>query len=497
MAQQQYIKHMREHEDQSINYIAETMKINWRTAKKYADKDNWNKRMNKRKKRHPVLGPYLDVIDTWLEEDKRRHKKQRHTQLKIYKRLMDECGFKGGQRTVSTYVSRKKKVLYQAQQTYLDLQHPGGEAQVDFGTAEVCHEQTIIQIKYLCMSFPYSNASYLWLLPSENIECFLTGLQRLFELVGGVPRKIWFDNLSAAVAKVENYRERKTTKRFTQFALHYGFQYEFCNVGQGHEKGNVENKVGFSRRNWMVPEPILITWEDLNRQMKAKAEEYLLEMHYTKKQPIHALFAEEKQKLLYLPNESFDVYRLETAILDKYGRVEFEGQHHILIKGKIREAVLLKIHWDEVVVLNQEYEPLGAFSRHYSLKTQEIDWKAQLAIVHKKPKAMTYAWIYAQLPQSIQEYVHIEDLSRRKKRIRWLMKWLDGGYSIDHLAQALKNTSIYQLDQEGVIYHRLYQMTHPTLEIESLAENYTPEALRGYDPDLDVYNTLAKPEVVS
>ncbi len=42
MAKIQYIKHLRDSEDQSISKIAGEVKINWRTAKKYADCDDWN-----------------------------------------------------------------------------------------------------------------------------------------------------------------------------------------------------------------------------------------------------------------------------------------------------------------------------------------------------------------------------------------------------------------------------------------------------------------------
>jgi transposase len=492
MAQQDYIKHLREREDLAVNAIAGQLNINWRTAKKYADKDNWNTVLKERKKHYPILGPYLDIIDTWLEEDLRKHKKQRHTQTRVYKRLVDECGYTGGQRTVTTYAALKKKDLAVTTEKFIDLQHPGGEAQIDYGTAEVSYEQKIIQVKYLVMSFPYSNAAYLWFLPSENIECFLTGLRELIQLVGGVPTKIWFDNLSAAVVKVVDYRDRKTTEKFTKFALHYGFQYEFCNVGKGSDKGNVENKVGCTRRNWMVPLPILTTWDDINAKMKEQAEEYLQEVHYEKKQPIHTLFEEEKAKLLYLPNEPFEVYRLDSAVLDNYGRVEFESQRYPIAKGRLNESVLLKIHWDEVEVLGQNYEKLGAFSRPYSFKEQEIDWKTELELIHKKPKAVTYSWIYSQLPPSLKSYVDISDLNKRKSRIGWSIKWITSGYTIDQIAQAIDRISVYQQDQEGVLYHALYQISHPALSMESLEEYYTPTELKDYDPDLGVYDRLSK-----
>lgn len=495
MAQQEYIKFLRDNEGLSINKIAKLMNVNWRTAKKYADQENWNIKVKPRKKSYPVLGPYLEYIDAWLEEDLRRPKKQRHTNVRIYQRLVEEFGFTGGERTVTTYVANKKKEMTKQLNTYLDLKHPGGEAQVDFGTAEVSHAQKIIQVKYLVMSFPYSNAAYIWFLPSENIECFLTGLQELLQCVGAVPRKIWFDNLSAAVVKIQG-RDRIVTDLFRRFALHYGFQYEFCNAGAGHEKGHVENKVGTVRRNWMVPLPKLTSWEDINKQMKRKAEQYLQQTHYEKKQPIRILFEEEKKMMKTLPKEPFEVFRLFNATLDKYGKVDWDGQKFMVPRGRNHEHVLLKTYWDEVIVMNEQFETIGSFPRPYTFREREIDWVAELKLIHRKPKAVPYSWIYSQLPQTVRAYVSESDLSRRKKRLSWLIKWLEAGYCIDHIDQALTKTSVFQLDQESVIFHHLYRLTNPPLDLDALPESYTPEEVRHYDPDLQAYDELTKREVV-
>lgn len=495
MAQQEYIKFLRDDEGLSINKIAKQMKVNWRTAKKYADRNNWNVEVRPRKKSYPVLGPYLEIIDAWLEEDLRRPKKQRHTNVRIYQRLVEECGFTGGERTVTTYVANKKKELSRQKDTYLDLEHPGGEAQVDFGTAEVSHEQKLIQVKYLVMSFPYSNAAFIWFLPSENIECFLTGLQELMKCAGAVPRKIWFDNLSAAVVKVQG-RDRTLTDLFRRFALHYGFHYEFCNVGAGHEKGHVENKVGTTRRNWMVPLPTLTSWEDMNKQMKARAETYLQQIHYEKKQPIMALFEEEKRKMRTLPQTPFEIFRVHNETLDKYGKVDWDGRRFHVPKGKRHEPVLLKTYWDKVVVLNAQYEVLDAFPRPYTFKEREIDWVAELQLTYHKPKAVPYSWVYSQLPKAIQAYVNVSDLSKRKKRIGWLMKWLETGYTIDDIDQALSQISVYQLDQESVIFHTLYRLASPPAIQDELTESYTPEEVRHYEPDLHAYDKLAQREVL-
>lgn len=111
------------------------------------------------------------------------------------------------------------------------------------------------------MSFPYSDKAYAQVFPSQNQECLLIGMRRIFEYIGGVPARIRFDNMSTAVAQVLEGTERKLTDGFTRFMLHYRFQADFCNPASGNEKGNVENKVGYIRRNALVPIPTIISFE--------------------------------------------------------------------------------------------------------------------------------------------------------------------------------------------------------------------------------------------
>ena len=125
------------------------------------------------------------------------------------------------------------------------------------------------------------------------------------------------------------------------------------------------------------------------------------------------------------------------------------------------------------------------------MKEREIEWAEGLEVIYHKPKAATYAWIYSVLPAEIKSYLAVEDLIHRKKRIGYLLKWISEGYDIMQINLALEETSVHLHNQEGVMYHALYQVTHPELVMDSLSEEYTPAAVRGYEPDLDVYNQLS------
>ena len=45
----------------------------------------------------------------------------------------------------------------------------------------------------LTLSFPHSNKGYTQTFPSQNQECLLEGMKRIFEHIGGVPRNLRFD----------------------------------------------------------------------------------------------------------------------------------------------------------------------------------------------------------------------------------------------------------------------------------------------------------------
>ena len=117
----------------------------------------------------------------------------------------------------------------------------------------------------LTISFPHSDVGHTQAFPSQNQECLPEGMKRIFEHMGGVPRRLRFDNMTTAVAQVLRGTERSLTDGFSRFMLHYRFQAEFCNPASGNEKGNVENKVGYSREMPLCRFPLLLPLRNLMR----------------------------------------------------------------------------------------------------------------------------------------------------------------------------------------------------------------------------------------
>ena len=237
------------------------MEVDPRTVKKYANQEEFKKK-EKQKRKARVMDPVKPIIDKWIKEDLKKKKKYQRTAKKMYEQLRDFHSFKGSDRTVRDYVSKRKKELKESmEEAALPLESIPGTAQVDFGTAPFKYDSETIDLPYLVMSFPNNNSFYFQVFPSENTECLLEGLQRMFQHMGGVPKTIRFDNLSPTVKKIFTKGERKLTDTFERFVLHYGFQYEFCNPGKGNEKGHVEAMVKYVRNNFLLPENTIVNLE--------------------------------------------------------------------------------------------------------------------------------------------------------------------------------------------------------------------------------------------
>lgn len=417
------IRNLRNNHDKSINEIAKLLGINWRTVKKYADNaviPEVTKTYNSGMMYDEEWG---DIVSLWLEEDYRLPKKKRRTSKNHFESLK-ELGFLGSYRTVCNYIHEWKSNHHDGLPSagYERLEHPPAEAQLDFGTMEVEHEGSFKDIKVLVLSTPYSNAGFAVALPSENQECLLTGMKQIFQQMDCVPRKIRIDNMTTAVVKSKSkFEEPKLTTEFQQFAIHYGFEVQVCNPASGHEKGSVENKVGFVRYNFFSETPRMKDFSSINHDLAEKMVEKRQEIHYEKMQPIDSLWQEEQQMCLALPDEDYPVFKQVMVRANKMNEVKLDNTL-IHIHNSWRHGNLyIYLTWDKYRIVTQNGITLQEDFRPYLYKKRAIDWYTILKDWRQRLSKIPYSRYWKYLPSRMQVYLGINDLRLLYKRIDRLL----------------------------------------------------------------------------
>jgi transposase len=420
MTQIKDIRKMYFEEGRNVSQIARETGHDRKTVRAYLDKEDWNLELPKVRKETAFskLDPYKHDIDTWLNEDKKARRKQRHTAKRIYDRLVEKYGesFNCSYRTVAGYVAVKKKEIFSTKEGFLPLEHVPGEAQADFGDADFYENGRHYRGKSLTLSFPHSNKGYTQLFKGENQECLFEGLKVIFKHIGGVPPRIWFDNASTIVAKVIKGGGRNLTDDFLRFMEHYRFEAAFCNVDAGHEKGNVENKVGYHRRNMLVPVPRFVDISEFNKELLVRCEEDAKREHYRKEGTIEELYRDDQAALLELPKTAFDTSKYITVKTNGYGKFLLnKGLHEYSSAPKYaNKYVLVKLTAFHVIVLDENYREIVRHERLYGdHKQQSMQWLPYLAQLARRPGALKYTGIYHMLPQPMREYM--EDLSKQDR----------------------------------------------------------------------------------
>ena len=379
--------------------ISDQVGVDRKTVRKYLDQEDFSPPLPAEAMKPSKLDPFKGLIASWLEEDALTWHKQRHTAQRVHDRL--------GAEYPDTYDGS-----YSLVQPYLEgvasapcvHRHPGaglapGECQVDFGEAEIERSSGRLRVKYLTVSFPFSNAGYLQLFGGETAECVTQGLEDVFQHIGGVPGRLVFDNASGVGRRIGEHI--RLAEVFQRFQAHYRFSVTFCNPNAGHEKGHVENKVGTLRRNLLVPVPKVEDLATYNQTLWAACEAQWVRPHYKKGISVADLFSQDRAALRRLPRTPFQAIRYEQVRTDGYGKFQVDGAHFYSSAPEYaRQLLVVRIGAHTIAPLAPDQTVISEHTRAFgATRTDQVDVRTTLTRLSRNPGA----WMNSSVREAVPE----------------------------------------------------------------------------------------------
>lgn len=304
----------------------------------------------------PRLDRWKPMIDGWLEADRSAPRKQRHTARRVWQRLVEEHEAEIGESTVRRYVAGVRAGQeVPLVEVKVPQHHPlGAEAEVDFGSIHVYLAGVLTEVSMFVMRLSASGRSYARAYLNEAQEVFLDGHVRAFEHFGGVPGRIRYDNLKAAVAKVLKGRNRIESDRFVALRSHYRFDSFFCIPGEAgaHEKGGVEGEIGRFRRRHLVPVPKVASMVELNELMVAGVRRDDQRFIAHRRITVGEHFALEAPALRQLPVEAFEAGGLGSHRVDAKARVCVRSAYYSVPARYVRRRLDVRVGAETIEVLD-------------------------------------------------------------------------------------------------------------------------------------------------
>ncbi len=322
MDQIHVIRHKHFGEGLSVRRIARELGLNRRTVQKYLAQSE-PRREESNPRPQPVLGPLAPRIEALIEEwEPRLAGKHRLTAPRLLRQLTEE-GVAVGERTVRRYLAERRR---RRSEVFIPLVHrPGDEAQVDFFEVLVDEGGFRRRVWKFLVRLMYSGRDFVHLYDRCDQPCFLDGHARAFLHLGGVPRRMVYDNLSAAVKRLLGMGNRELTDRFRSLASHYLFEPCFARPGEGHDKGGVESRGKAIRLQHLTP---IVTGPDLETisvALRVDVEGRWRERRHDDGRPLPGLYEEDRARMLPLPAAPFEPRCLTPVAVSSGSTVKVGG----------------------------------------------------------------------------------------------------------------------------------------------------------------------------
>lgn len=262
----------------------------------------------------------------------------------------------------------------------------------DWGRAIAIMQGARIPFHFFCMRSKFSAKPFIRAYPCEKQQAFFDAHVHAFNFFGGVFPIIVYDNLTSAVQKVLMGRARIEQEGFRKLKAYYNFDARFCNPAAAHEKGGTEGMIGYIRRNYLVPIPVVESFEELNEKLLNACLRHGTHRTQGRTESVDNLFEREKAHLIPLPAVPMgNVYVSETRV-NKYATVIVDKNHYSVPVSHVRLKVRVELTIDRVDIF-YDGRRIASHARLFGNNKWQLDPQHYLELIRRKPGAFDSALV--------------------------------------------------------------------------------------------------------
>jgi len=440
----------------------------------------------------PVRASIVDPYLAFLRETLDQHPRLRAT--RIYQMARDR-GYTGSVGQLRRAVARLRP---QIREPFLRLETFAGEqAQVDwahFGHVMVGRARRALSC--FVMTLSYSRALYLEFFFDQTMENFLRGHVRAFQVWGGQPRTILYDNLKSAVVERRGFQVQ-FHPRLLELSGHYHFAPQACQVRAGNQKGRVERAIRYVRDSFWAGRSFT-TLAECNRQAWLWRDQVAQQRRWPGQdgRTVAEVFHDEQPRLLPPPLHPFNTDRIEAVCSRKTIYLRFDLNDYSIPPEAVGHTLTLVASDTSVRILDGAVE-LARHPRSYDRQQQVLDPEHRDAVLKLKRRAF-HATPAGRLEQAVPESKTLLDLAFTQgesagSQTAQLLKLLE-----EYGAAALRRAVLEALERHtpraSSVAFLLRRQPRPRRVAVDLSGHPEAQSIDIRPHSLETYDELAHPE---
>jgi len=257
------------------------------------------------------------------------------------------------------------------------------------------------------------------------------------------------------------------------FRSHHLFSSRFCNPREAHEKGLVENLVGYARRNFMVPVPEVNSFDELNHLLKQRCLAETGRRLRGETETISEMWQHELSNLLPLPARPYPCCRTVAVRPNRFSMVTFQTNRYSVPVECNTDLLLLRAFVDRVEI-SDGCSVIAIHQRCYGREQDILDAFHYLPLLKRRPGAFDHAkplrmWPH---PEALDRYLDcLRGRLPYREATMEFMRVMDlcSNHPIDEVAQAVEKAMASGSPGIGTVSYILRSCRQPPEPVSFLA----------------------------
>ncbi|MEA3392855.1 MAG: IS21 family transposase, partial [Candidatus Marinimicrobia bacterium] len=231
------------------------------------------------------------------------------------------------------------------------------------------------------------NYRYSRLFEKQDTASFQEAHAWFFKKIGGVYKRMIYDNMKVVVKKFVGHNIKEPTKGLLQLSMYYHFTFRFCNVRKGNEKGHVERSVEVVRRKILTKKTDFESTASANEYLEKENDKLNDKVPVGAKQsPSEILESEQKYLFPLLP--FFSASKIEQLKVDKYSTISFETNRYSIPDHYVGKCMTVRIYPTKLKISYND-ENLCEHERLSGSYDWQLNINHYLRTLERKPGALS------------------------------------------------------------------------------------------------------------
>ena len=343
----------------------------------------------------------IAIIDKCLLENEAKRldgrMKQRLRKIDIHELIMS-AGHSIGYSMVCKHIRTKVSQFHEA---FIRQGYAEGSC-CEFDWAEVKLDLDGQSRRYYLAVFTsaFSNYRFAMLFQRQDTLAFKEAHICFFEHTGGVYQQMVYDNMRVAIASFVGKTEKIPTEALLQLSRWYQYQWRFCNIAKGNEKGHVERSVEYIRRKVFGFKDCFKTIQEAQDHLLSRVSQLNQRPGTDQRNSAAAKLELERKGLCAHPGR-MECFAGENLKVDNYSTVSFGTNRYSVPDHMTGKMVFAKIYsqWIKIYDANNV---LCHHNRLYERYSWQIDLNHYLVTLQRKPGAVAGSIALKQAPGWVQ-----------------------------------------------------------------------------------------------